>query len=273
MAVEILLQRLYLRLLCQVPTGEQRLKLVNKEIELGRGEGMERYSLGMLARFCKEIDLFTLSETVLDVELGQAKNLDFGPMVHARNHAVHSLEEISQEASGMVIFQTTTLLECLKIVSFDAHEEDKVLSEMPQVTQDELAYLRQRLDMIEAAYGLPVGCDIPTQCKEAFVYAKINPEDALFKLRKILESVVRHIYLKVGLPKTTPLDELISRLREKSLISNRIFKHMDIVKGFGNRGAHPGDEVYRLKDFETVFLSLLNILDWFFDECKEKDAE
>ena len=53
------------------------------------------------------------------------------------------------------------------------------------------------------------------------------------------------------------LNELMVKLSEKGKIPNKIYKQMEIVKQFGNRGVHPEGEKYGLKDLELVFIAFI----------------
>lgn len=265
--IKATLIELYLRLLSIAPTGNERLNLVSLEMKIGNEKyGIERYTLGMLARFCKEADFFGLAEDAFDIDIGIAKQIDFSLLVQARNKAAHSIDGVSSESAGFVLFQTTTLFECLKIIIEDSEISDQVMMKMPlSAGIDDLSYLFIKLDVLKKVQQ-ELAEIIHKQCSEAIEYARINPEDALFKLRKILEHISRQLFeANVGNPQERPLDKLMIRLREKGIIQNRIFKHMEVIKGFGNRGAHPGGESYNLKDVEAVFLSLIVVIDWYFE--------
>ncbi len=137
----------------------------------------------------------------------------------------------------------------------------KILS---STAPDAVAYLRAKVSHLGQ---LP--STVQSGLDEALKYAQINAEDALFKLRKILELLARDLYeRKVAKVGEMPLDPLLRKLSEKHVVPNRIFTHMEVIKRFGNRGAHPGEETYNLSDVENTFLALIIVVEWYLDQTK-----
>lgn len=269
--IESILIELYLRLLSTAPTGEIRFNLVSLEMKIGaERHGIERFSVGKLVALCSEGNLLCLAENAFDIDIGVAKQIDLSSLVKIRNNAVHGgPNALSSESVGFFLFQTSTLFECLKIIIGDSETSNQPITHMSSAPEiDDLGYILVKLNALKEIRQ-ELAEPIHKQCSEALEYARINPEDALFKLRKILEHISRQLFqTNIGDARQRPLDKLIITLREKGVIQNRILKHMEVIKGFGNRGAHPGGERYSLNDVEAVFLSLLVVIDWYFETEK-----
>lgn len=108
---------------------------------------------------------------------------------------------------------------------------------------------------------------IADNLQESLDITQINQEDALFKLRKILEQICVNVYLNIGgNPKNRMLDWLMRKLSEKGAIPKNIFKHMTSIKNFGNAGAHPSGGKYKIQDFEAIFISLIIVVEWYIED-------
>lgn len=263
-----LLARLYHELLPTIPSAQQRLEVVRLEAEISSGRGgFDRFTLGQMAALFERASLFRLAESALDVELGSASQIDFRTITHCRNQSAHLPEELSPTVAGFVLFQTAALWDSLRSLAEDRWQKDREEFSRPSsAAPDPIGYLRAKLSQLGQRPRLPA--EVRDGMNEALEYAQINPEDALFKLRKILELLARDLHEReIGKVGDLTLDPLLKKLREKDVIPNRIFKHMEVVKQFGNKGAHPGEEKYYLADVENTFLALIIAVEWYLDRA------
>ena len=261
MTIERVLSLSYKKLLPEISDSTLRLQIVKLENEIGRGS-LNNFTLGGWAQLFSKFQLLSLMEELFDVDLNEAKNIDFKMLAQFRNKAAHNFDSNFKIEAGYCIFQTSLLVEGLKMIINDNYSKDSELY-IQKSKNDPINYLKIKIDHIK-----PKPTEILDQnLKEAIQISEINPEDALAKLRKSLEILLRELcnlnHLKhSGLA----LNELMVKLSEKGKIPNKIFKQMEIVKQFGNRGVHPEGEQYGIKDLELVFIAFILIVEWYLTE-------
>ncbi len=96
--------------------------------------------------------------------------------------------------------------------------------------------------------------------------ADVDPEMALARVRKVLESVVREVYqrrLKEP-PGTRPLENLIQRLVKDGFLPARLDAYATTVRKLGNVGTHTFGEPITAADVRRSLSHLEPILQWYF---------
>jgi hypothetical protein len=267
-AVNALILDLYMHLLPLVSSTKERLSLVSMESKIGE---IQRFSFGQTVRLAQQSRLFEKAEEVYGIDLGEAKALDYTLMVLTRNKAAHSAEFDDANAVGAVLFQTQTLYQVLRMISAETVLlEEAVQKSSAPASPDQIEYLNAKLVNLRNRIETKAKTDSSTllnladSIQESLEITRINQEDALFKLRKILERICAEVYRDAGGdPAGRMLDWLMQKISERGLIPNKVFKHMSTVKSFGNAGAHPSGEKYEIQDFEAVFISLIVVVDWY----------
>ena len=261
MTIERVLSLSYKKLLPEISDSGLRLQIVVLENEVGHGS-LNKITLGGWAQLFNRFQLLSVMEEVFDVELNEAKNIDFKMLAQFRNKAAHVFDSDFKIEAGYCIFQTSLLVEGLKMIINDNYSKDIELYNQKS-KNDPINYLKIKIDNLKPK---------PTQIleqnlKEAIQISEINPEDALAKLRKSLEILLRDLCNLYNLKHSgQALNELMVKLSEKGKIPNKIYKQMEIVKQFGNRGVHPEGEKYGLKDLELVFIAFILIVEWYLTE-------
>ena len=261
MTIERVLSLSYKKLLPEISDSSLRLQVVILENEIGRGS-LNKITLGGWAQLFNKFQLLSVMEELFDVDLNEAKNIDLKMLAQFRNKSAHNFDSDFKIEAGYCIFQTSLLVEGLKMIINDNYSKDIELY-IQKSKNDPINYLKIKIDHIK-----PKPTEILDQnLKEAIQISEINPEDALAKLRKSLEILLRELCSLNHLKHSgLALNELMVKLSEKGKIPNKIFKQMEIVKQFGNRGVHPEGEQYGIKDLELVFIAFILIVEWYLTE-------
>jgi len=261
MTIERVLSLSYKKLLPEISDSSLRLQIVILENEIVRGS-LNKITLGGWAQLFNKFQLLSVMEELFDVDLNEAKNIDFKMLAQIRNKSAHNFDSDFKIEAGYCIFQTSLLIEGLKMIINDNYSKDIELY-IQKSKNDPINYLKIKIDHIK-----PKPTEILDQnLKEAIQISEINPEDALTKLRKSLEILLRELCSLNHLKHSgLALNELMVKLSEKGKIPNKIFKQMEIVKQFGNRGVHPEGEQYGIKDLELVFIAFILIVEWYLTE-------
>ena len=261
MTIERVLSLSYKKLLPEISDSSLRLQVVILENEIGRGS-LNKITLGGWAQLFNKFQLLSVMEELFDVDLNEAKNIDLKMLAKFRNKSAHNFDSDFKIEAGYCIFQTSLLVEGLKMIINDNYSKDIELY-IQKSKNDPINYLKIKIDHIK-----PKPTEILDQnLKEAIQISEINPEDALAKLRKSLEILLRELCSLNHLKHSgLALNELMVKLSEKGKIPNKIFKQMEIVKQFGNRGVHPEGEQYGIKDLELVFIAFILIVEWYLTE-------
>jgi hypothetical protein len=259
--IEQILHLAYKKIIPEISDSKLRLKLVESEIEFGHGS-LNRITLGGWSQIFTRHNLLVLMEELFNIDLREAKSIDFKMLAQFRNKAAHILNEEFKVEAGYCIFQTSLLVEGLKSIINDNYTKDREL-----YIQDSknlpITYLKIKIDNIKPK---PTE-SIDKNLNDAIQISEINPEDAIVKLRKSLELLLRDLCDSHGLKhKGLSLDELMKKLSEKNKIPNKEYKQMEIVRQFGNRGVHPEGESYNVNDLEIVFFSFILIVEWYLRE-------
>jgi formylglycine-generating enzyme required for sulfatase activity len=94
-----------------------------------------------------------------------------------------------------------------------------------------------------------------------------DPEMALIRSRKVLEYVVRDVFVRrVGEPPgTRPLENLIQRLVKDGHFPPRLEAYTEIIRKLGNVGAHYFGERISAADVYQSLTQLMLILEWYFE--------
>jgi hypothetical protein len=261
MTIERVLSLSYKKLLPEISDSSLRLQIVILENEIVRGS-LNKITLGGWAQLFNKFQLLSVMEELFDVDLNEAKNIDFKMLAQIRNKSAHNFDSDFKIEAGYCIFQTSLLIEGLKMIINDNYSKDIELY-IQKSKNDPINYLKIKIDHIK-----PKPTEILDQnLKGAIQISEINPEDALTKLRKSLEILLRELCSLNHLKHSgLALNELMVKLSEKGKIPNKIFKQMEIVKQFGNRGVHPEGEQYGIKDLELVFIAFILIVEWYLTE-------
>jgi hypothetical protein len=115
--------------------------------------------------------------------------------------------------------------------------------------------------------------DIREGVQMAIRVAEVDPEMALTRVRKVLESVIREVYQRrvKELPGTRPLENLIQRLVSERCFPVRLDAYATAVRKLGNVGTHAFGEAITAADVSRSLSHLEPILQWYF-EAERPDA-
>ena len=109
--------------------------------------------------------------------------------------------------------------------------------------------------------------------RKAILLADTDPEMALTRVRKVLESLVREAYKEgVAEPGTAPLEALIQGLVKAGLLPRHIVPYATFIRDLANNAMHNPGAAYQAADVHLVFVQLRTILVWYF-EAVRPDAE
>jgi formylglycine-generating enzyme required for sulfatase activity len=102
--------------------------------------------------------------------------------------------------------------------------------------------------------------------QRALLIAEQDPEMALTRARKVLEQIVREIFLErcAEDPGTRPLENLIQRLVKDGYMPTVVEAYATTVRKLGNVGTHAFGESISREDVARSLAQLLPILDWYF---------
>jgi uncharacterized protein (TIGR03067 family) len=105
--------------------------------------------------------------------------------------------------------------------------------------------------------------------RQVVAVAEADPEMALTKARKVLESVLRRVWEHFipGEPVgTRPLEEIIQRLQKNGYLPRKQAAYAISVKELGNVGTHVHDETVDKADVVHVLSPLIAVLEWYFEQ-------
>jgi formylglycine-generating enzyme required for sulfatase activity len=102
---------------------------------------------------------------------------------------------------------------------------------------------------------------------QAVHIADEDPEMALIRSRKVLEYVIRDVFVRrVGEPPgTRPLENLIQRLVKDGHFPRRLEAYTETIRKLGNIGAHHFDQRTSAADVYQSLTQLMRILEWYFE--------
>ena len=105
--------------------------------------------------------------------------------------------------------------------------------------------------------------------RQVVAVAEADPEMALTKARKVLESVLRRVW-EHFIPNepigTRPLEEVIQRLQKGGYLPRKQAAYAVAVKELGNVGTHVHDEKVDKEDVGQALSSLISVLEWYFEQ-------
>ncbi len=109
--------------------------------------------------------------------------------------------------------------------------------------------------------------------EKAVQVAKVDPEMALTRARKVLELVVREIFQRRvnEPPGTRPLENLIQRLVKDGYFPDRLDAYASTIRKLGNVGTHSFGEGVTRTDVRLSLTQQMPILDWYF-QVERPDA-
>ncbi len=109
--------------------------------------------------------------------------------------------------------------------------------------------------------------------RKAIDGAMVDPEMALIRSRKVLEYVIRDVFVRrVGEPPgTRPLEGLIQRLVKDGHFPPRLEAYTETIRKLGNVGAHHFGQRISAADVYQSLTQLMPILEWYF-EVERPDA-
>jgi formylglycine-generating enzyme required for sulfatase activity/tetratricopeptide (TPR) repeat protein len=109
--------------------------------------------------------------------------------------------------------------------------------------------------------------------RKALDCATVDPEMALIRSRKVLEYVVRDVFVRrvQEPPGTRPLENLIQRLVKDGHLPPRLEAYTETIRKLGNVGAHHFGERVSAADVYQSLTQLMPILEWYF-EVERPDA-
>jgi hypothetical protein len=95
----------------------------------------------------------------------------------------------------------------------------------------------------------------------------VDPEMALIRSRKVLEYVVRDVFVRrVGEPPgTRPLENLIQRLVKDGHFPPRLEAYTETIRKLGNVGAHHFGQRISAGDVYQSLAQLMPVLEWYFE--------
>jgi hypothetical protein len=102
--------------------------------------------------------------------------------------------------------------------------------------------------------------------QRALLIAEQDPEMALTRARKVLEQIVREVFVArcAEDPGTRPLENLIQRLVKDGHMPTLVEAYASTVRKLGNVGTHAFGESISREDVARSLAQLLLILDWYF---------
>jgi formylglycine-generating enzyme required for sulfatase activity len=102
----------------------------------------------------------------------------------------------------------------------------------------------------------------------AIQVAKVDPEMALTRARKVLEYVVRDVYQRRihEPPGTRPLENLLQRLVKDGFMPDRLDAYANTIRKLGNVGTHTFGEKITIADVQQSLSQLTQILEWYFEQ-------
>src|SRR4051794_10107683 len=120
--------------------------------------------------------------------------------------------------------------------------------------------LRRRLEEFPSGFS-----DLCEGITLAMQLSELDPEAALFRLRKVLESIVTPLFEeRVGTPAgTQPLEGLIQRLIKDRHLPRRVAVHANTVRELGNVGVHDQNSQVERHDVAHSIQHLIEVIAWY----------
>jgi hypothetical protein len=125
-----------------------------------------------------------------------------------------------------------------------------------------LQTLIARLDQISGEFN-----ELREGVLKAVRGADVDPEMALTRVRKVLEYLVRDVYLRrvKEPPGTRPLENLLDRLAKDGHFPPRLNAYANTVRMLGNVGTHNFGAGISAGDVYQSLTQLMPILEWYFE--------
>jgi uncharacterized protein (TIGR03067 family) len=134
---------------------------------------------------------------------------------------------------------------------------DPTVREAVERLEDRLSRLSSQMD------------EMRQNVRQVAAVAEADPEMALTKARKVLESVLRRVW-EHFIPNepigTRPLEEVLQRLQKNGYLPRKQAAYAVAVKELGNVGTHVHDEKVDKKDVAQALNPLIAVLEWYFDQ-------
>src|SRR6202521_1284479 len=121
--------------------------------------------------------------------------------------------------------------------------------------------LLSRLDHLSDQFG-----ELRDGVQKAIQVADFDPEMALTRARKVLEYVIRDVYVRRinEPPGTRPLENLLQRLVKDGFFPDRLDAYANTIRKLGNVGTHTFGEKITATDVYQSLTQLMPILEWYF---------
>ena len=119
-----------------------------------------------------------------------------------------------------------------------------------------------RLDQLSEEFN-----ELRVGVRRAVLGADVDPEMALTRARKVLEYVVRDIFLRrvKEPPGTRPLENMLDRLAKDGHLPPRLNAYANTVRMLGNVGTHHFNAGISAGDVYQSLAQLMPILQWYFE--------
>ncbi|MFO0951612.1 MAG: DUF4145 domain-containing protein [Isosphaeraceae bacterium] len=127
---------------------------------------------------------------------------------------------------------------------------------------------RQFLDILSRLDRMPERfLELREGVRQAIMIADVDPEMSLTRARKVLEHVVRSVFVQKVTedPGTRPLENLLTRLSKDGHIPKRINAYATAVRELGNVGTHVFGEQVTRDDVLQSLRQLLPVIQWYSD--------
>jgi hypothetical protein len=100
---------------------------------------------------------------------------------------------------------------------------------------------------------------------KALELVAIDPEMALAKARKVLESIIEDLYSRCLQQPVGNRDfrNQVNALQQKKHLPPSLGAKANYVRDYGNFGAHPTEEEFSDRDALKILDSLLDIIEWY----------
>lgn len=97
--------------------------------------------------------------------------------------------------------------------------------------------------------------------------ASDDPEMALTRARKVLEYLIRDLYVRRynEEPGTRPLENLLQRLARDGHLPKRLGAYANAIRELGNVGTHGYGEAVTMSDVRQSLSQLMVLLEWYFE--------
>jgi uncharacterized protein (TIGR03067 family) len=134
---------------------------------------------------------------------------------------------------------------------------DPAVRELVNRLDDRLGHLSSQME------------ELHESVRQVVVVAEADPEMALTKARKVLESVLRRVW-EHFIPNepigTRPLEEILQRLQKNGYLPRKQAAYAVAVKELGNVGTHVHDEKVDKADVVQALSPLISVLEWYFEQ-------